>query len=336
MVKKTKPKKKAQAPNAVALQRANVFKLSSCATDYLKALVDPFNPDTPVACIPDQIDDPSYKTKTLLRGTFVTGVAGAIGFVVATPNGMCLIDNNAVVTSAAAFAFLSIPTTDTAANVTQETNPQAPYDTAQLGIGPGGIQYRPVALGLRVRYLGTELNRGGRIVYARAPHVPLAGQSVSFVLSRNMNFSVPVDRKWHSIMYMPFNSASYQYLSTNTAGVVTDPSSIGFICDGCVANSPFEFEVVSYAEYAGVTLNVTPSHSDINGISAVRNFTEMASNRPMIEGSYLSSARKYLSSMTPDDISGWVTTASRFGAAAAGAYTGNPQMLLTNFAHNGL
>lgn len=302
----------------MAYQRVKTFHLSVCSEDYLRALLKPFDETTRPACIPDQIDVPSYKTRTLMRGSLQTGsTAGSCGFVLGAPFASCMNNSTAVLSSTSNYTFTGFPGAQNDTGVTSTLNAQAPYPYERLGTDQDDVQVRPVAFGLRVRYIGNELYRSGRILFVRMPNAPLAALSVAQILARSDNFSVPVDKKWHTITYMPYNASAYQYKTTYPESTLVDSASIGFLIDGAAASSPFEWEAISYSEITGATPNITLSHSDVQGISAVRNTLEHVANDGSTGEGVFARAQKYINSMTPDDISGWVEKGARIASATA-------------------
>lgn len=281
--KRNKQKKKAMraalAPQAQA--RAERFYLSPCAKSYLKAICDPFGLDSGLACIPDMRDLPSQKMALKCRGTFTIGT-GLFGFVVAAP----LINSNAanaVVNSAAGY----IPTTVDVSNVNTVGTPlaQNPYSTTSLASGVAG---RTVACGLRVRYIGTELNKGGTMAVVRLGTTntvlnSLNGKSFADVMSLNSVQTVPCDRRWYTVFFVPVNDNDYEYQQNNNNINSTDSlgeARIGFLVSGASAGNTYEWEFIVHKEFVSfnpsnsAVPDLSASHSDAVGMSAIRNYFE--------------------------------------------------------------
>jgi uncharacterized protein YeaC (DUF1315 family) len=291
-----------------ARQRAAQFHLSMCAKDYLSVLTNPFQFIPRGVCIPDLYDSPSKKERMLSRGFFVCGAAAVNGFVMVDTASLAFKDLLAIYASNGSYVSDGFPVTNATTGVTAGANAQAPYTSAQVGVGQGNVQYRIVGVGLRIRYTGTELNRGGRIIPFRHPqNAPFAGYTVSSVLGFNQVGTSVVDRRWHCVAYIPIDSSDYEYKTTTVAGSVTNIGCIGFITTNSGGTTPtqYEWEVVSYVEYTGTVDNVTPSHSDIGGMSAIRNFLEGGFDGDPGTTLY-SEVLRGVSKMGPTEISGYI------------------------------
>jgi hypothetical protein len=152
-----------------------------------------------------------------------------------------------------------------------------------------GLSVRPVGVGIRARYIGTTLNMSGRVILARHPdNGDFSGTGSTQLLAYQTVNSVPVSRQWQTVCYKPTSSSDYEFSgnpitsSENQKEIVaTIPNSIkfcsynlGLFVDGSVPGNAFEFEVVSFYEIAGATDATTRSHTDLAGLSAVRNASQ--------------------------------------------------------------
>jgi hypothetical protein len=311
-----KNSKKARRRELAPVQagRAEKFFLSMCSRYYLRALCDPFSLMGGLACIPDLIDAPSQKMAVKARGTFSCGASnGGIGFVAVN---VFASTNNVTSHYATSSTFtgtnfnLAVPV---ATGVGAALTAQFPYTATQL---PSLLQ-RTVGCGLRVRYMGTELNRAGRLIGLRVgTSSSVNGLNSQTALSINSVQSVEVSKKWTQVFWLPTGSADYEYdANTHAPDTLDDPSNcirLGFFADGCSNSSPFEYEVIWHKEYSNrgpATLalnNLTTSHSDIQGLSAVRNYFEGAIS--YLGGTEVyNSAIKYISSYSPADVSHVIT-----------------------------
>mgnify|MGYP003572063434 CR=1 FL=1 len=151
-------------------RRHHTGRLSLCSTMYLEAVKDPFRYCSP--CLPVGQCVPSRKLTTFARGTMSTN-AGKFGWICANP--LVMVNNSAP--SAGSFKNGGFAYTDGAGNDTVSKTPTAPVAYPSLnGIitGAGNSPfaatdfslynhlYRVVCGGIRVRYIGTALNAGGR------------------------------------------------------------------------------------------------------------------------------------------------------------------------------
>ena len=324
---KKKEKKKAKRKNKVsvvsrdAATRPERFFLSACSRHYLRALADPFMLEGGLACIPDIIDYPSAKYAIKARGTFSAGTEG-FGFIVVAPLASAS-DAVAIVSSLPSFTGTTVSCGPTTLVGISNAFAAFPYDSANIP----HLWQRTVGCGLRVRYLGTELNRSGRLLGIRVPSGSfIQGLDASSALANMSVQSVEVGRKWRQVFFVPSSQSDYQYsiasIGINQTTIVGANGTIAFIVDGTTASNAFEWEVVYHKEYANndmTTLaitNLTPSHSDLTGLSAVRNYFEGAIS--YMGGTELyNQALSYLSNWSPQDVSHVVAAGSSLYRAAS-------------------
>jgi len=294
---KPKTPTKANANYRRAVARVEKFKLSQCSTLYLKALTDPFNLEGGVACIPDEFDIPSFKCLSVTRGTMALGNLG-VGFVCVKHQPTS--DETAIIaTNGVTFTGTTVTAVALANGVTAYSNVGAPFVASQFsgGSSDNAYMWRLVGGGLRIRYLGTELNRSGReIPYRKNTLVNIVGFNAAQLLSRPEVPSIATRREWATVTHLPLGSVNigsaagqisdYEYnpetvaaFGTGAAGVFAD---LGFFIDGGVAGNAYEWEWYQHYEIAAIRgaspAGITPSHADLPGISAIRNVLE--SNMP--------------------------------------------------------
>jgi hypothetical protein len=237
--------------------------LRPCSQDFLNVSLDAFSTRLRdhLPCIPDLHDVPSYKFYTLYRFTATVGMQG-FGFVSISP--FDLGSNLSPISfSSAAYNLLTV----NGAGAVSITNSQFPWTSAT------SPTCRVVGCGARIRYSGTELNRGGTIagVSNATQSFTTTGLTMAGMLSDPLAESKPVDRSWHSIGLRHLQAGQYQYLPA--PGDATSYMGIAFT--GTAGNT-FDAEVITF--YEALTSNVggifmaTPSDSDISGLSRVRDF----------------------------------------------------------------
>lgn len=236
--------------------------MSACAADYARCLANPFS--GPLACIPDFPVLHSSKQRVWIKGSFSTGTSG-IGYVIMTPEGGCINDAPALWYSSAAY----IPTTVDIADVnTVAATTNSQYPTAGIGNTRATSQYRVVGAGIRIRYMGTELNRGGfKIGVIDPTHDTLNASSVVSMRAEPTSVEFAVGREWSQVLYRPVFSDELQF-----ASVVTNVPYMGFMVQAASAATPlqYEFEYAAVYEYQGRNIRgMTPSHSDPTGFAAV-------------------------------------------------------------------
>jgi len=253
---------------------AAMHALSPCSIHYLQALESPFEL-TQGACIPDLHAVNSKKTRVLTRGTFETSGTTGVGFIVINP--WC---NNSDGTfgykTANTYAGTAATTFATGVGVDVITSPKFPYTNAEIG----PIEHRVVGVGLRVRYSGIELYRGGRAVMLRQPENTnmIGAESVNTLFDYAQAKTFPVTTEWTQVVYKPVKPAEYEYSSSGRAtqgGSAAFNLAFGVTGTAGPTNSSaiFEFEIVTHVEYVGKIDGITLSHTDVVGMSEIRNVT---------------------------------------------------------------
>lgn len=251
-----------KAASAVNAQPQPVLKVAECTAHYLKTLLDPF--DQPAgACLPaDLFPLPSQKLKLFLRGTCVLGTTG-YGYV----NAGLTLSNQAL--ACVATSATSVMTNSTAVvsvtNLVGFSYTQLPWNDADLLLNPSVVQGRGVALGLRVRYTGTESNRNGIMNFYEDPdHALINPMSYDVIRQRVNTYTTrPAgDGSWDSIVYSgPVTPSETEFV---TQAYLTQAQGGCLIC--VIKGNPgdtYEFEAFQHIEAIGVnTTGKSASHSD--------------------------------------------------------------------------
>lgn len=253
--------------------------LSPCTLAYAKAKLDPFNyQQNELPCIPDVLDIPSQKLVTVLRGTASTGTTG-FGCIMASGNWNAN-DTPVVWSTDSTYAASNMPSA-TGTGVVATWDSRFPYPSSLKR------QHRSVVTALRVRYIGTELNRGGRLAM-RANNVPTTstGATFSSVASDTVSVIFPVDRKWHTILWNPAYPEPYAYDVNDYSVGTSQPTNAQLIAlfEGVAAQQAYEWELIGYHELigAGSALAVaapTRSHTDTAGYGFVKDFLSSEATR---------------------------------------------------------
>lgn len=287
--KKTKKQKKSRG---VALRSGPP--VSECAYLYMLACADPFNPKINLSCVPSIPARPSFKTSARLRGTITCNGDGK-GLILVYP---CLANNKRSLEvstptwTGATFALgaldyieVQAPTPRTAAQLLPTNESTVPQDYGRI-----------VSVGLRVRYIGTELSRGGQIFTGvNSSHYSLRNMTIGEFTSLRDTALYIVDRKWHTISLSAVDTSEMEYPSSAliaglgdaygatiltsypfSSGMSRDNGDIGgcpaaIYLAGCTAGAQFEYEYIVHMEYAGPlsTGQLTPSHADPVGLNMV-------------------------------------------------------------------
>lgn len=243
--------------------------MSDCALLYLKALTNPWDLDGD-PCIPDFITLPSFKFSAICRGTFSIGTVG-IGYVAVDPWLTAFNDRDSVMSTTSAYAGTGY-TNGGGGTVKSRTNsPVAATSNLVRSL-------RVVGCGMRIRYAGTEMNRGGRAIAYRQPeNMDIDNSDVPTLLTNPEAVSVPVDRNWHAVSFRPARDFDIAYQLVQN--VLNPEFSQLLIVSGSTPASSFEFEVKTYFEMIGNSLsNLTRSHSDPAGLAVVN--TTLSTHQP--------------------------------------------------------
>jgi len=249
--------------------------MSSGAAEYAHSLADPFTDYQ--ACIPDYPALFTGRIHTFAKGTVSTGAAGStgFGFIVIDPSRGVVSDGSAVKlnTAASVLTFVNLTAGANLASFNSNSN----YATS--GIGTAQLaQYRVVSCGLRIRYIGAELNRGGILVGMHHPaHFSLHGYNISGLDAYSESSRLPVIREWSSVVYHPVDTDDLDWQSTfpTFTPASTDSSYyMGFLIQAPDTSGAtpmtFEWEAHWNYELSGPTvLNKEVSHVDPVGHGAV-------------------------------------------------------------------
>jgi hypothetical protein len=271
--------------------------LSPCSVDYLKALTDPFNLGG-LPCVPDLVSFPSKKTRTTIYGSFtLAGATTGFGYVACTP--LNFVNNQQTVYYSDGIAALtSVKTSDVVNGCSSAYDTQKPYNYVECETNRQ-VNSRSVGCGLRIRYTGTELNRGGTIVATASADGSLSGKTFSDVATDPTSIRYPVTRNWRTVCFRPSNDSETVfkegvYPITNDVNDAQNQFRMGFLVQGAPGNT-FEFEYVSFSEFVsgsaipgGLALPIRPdgiskSHTDLAGMSVTRDF--LSQGRPEIQSS---------------------------------------------------
>lgn len=222
--------------------------LSACVCEYIELATDPFRIPEDVA-IPMPPAMPSASLSSYIRGTMATG-SGSAGFVAIHAKNLVAGNVSSAWKSNGSYAGNTVAVTGT--GVAADTS-NSPYDAAAFGNDPttGDMQYRLVAAGLRIRYTGTELERGGRCSGLAEPdHRSLTGATLAIMRGYDQASSVPVDGKWHKVLWTPARETDYHYSST-APNSGNSPTMAFMVIAPSATSLPFEYEAFGHFELIG-------------------------------------------------------------------------------------
>lgn len=185
------PQRKSPRPKADMRMTPSLF--SHCAAKYAIAVADPMNPEAAGACVPTGNSRPSFKVRTVQRGSFVVGTGGA-GWIIYIPtlakNTYMAFTTNVAYTGSGDNLYVfagSSAVTGLGVGVDNVFNPTAPFTdsqlfnaNAELGVSTNVVG-RIVSAGLSAQYAGTVMDMGGTMsTLSRATHqTALAGGGTS-------------------------------------------------------------------------------------------------------------------------------------------------------------
>jgi hypothetical protein len=191
-------------------------------------------------------------------------------------------DVSSLISTNSTYGVANSPFGAAPADCTTLKEPRFPYPTVSCP------KTRIVASAVRVRYTGTELKRGGKIILW-ANNSPVFGTSASAYFPSVEELKslpdcriFPVTRAWRTIAWNPSDPENCAYLPCDSTSSTGRDVSYGqnqtlFGCFTGEAGNEFEFERISYYEMVPVgpgreVPNVTKSHSDPVGLGIVKDF----------------------------------------------------------------
>lgn len=303
--RKQQPKRKAPRQRTKRVRATQFGVLSECAARYACAVGSPFSANAIGACVPSFPARPSYKVHSRITGTFSIGTAG-IGYIGVAP---CVAnDKKCIYYTSSAFSGSSLAVGATGmTSITNGSNPYASSAFVPSSQSTDAMTARIVSIGLRIRYTGTELNRGGLIYGLVHPNHGNLHQTTTDAMSVFREcIRRPVSRSWTQVVASAIDTDEADYpdpsdmMAIGTASSIIQAgliSTFPFSSGNCVTSSnldlggipmafmvnsspgnQFEYEIISHLEYIGTQVQnaVTPSHADAVGLSKIIEVKGMA------------------------------------------------------------
>lgn len=300
---------------------------------YANAIANPFAANAFGACIPVGNFRPSMKNHARAFYSVTIGSQG-LGFFAYSP---CLANNTTTCHFSGSTWAGTIDTPGNFSSVGVSTGQLAtlPFSSVQLieTDSPGSrndVQGRIVSAGLKWRYTGTELNRGGTILaYADPLHQTLEGTSYA-TLSSFTESAMSAPDSNHTSDYLTVFACNYRELNYPDTTVDTSSSLDILSCVypfsdqvGCVSSAntgapvaivyfqgaignTYIVEVVIHSEYEGRLAQqmLTPNNSDEQGsyrvqAAASRATSEGATGRSSFMSRFWSSYRSIVQESKP-------------------------------------
>jgi hypothetical protein len=308
--KKSKTPKKKSKKTRANRQRVGVgrgLSMSPCAAHYATAVGAPFSSGAIGACVPTFPARPSFKVHARTLGSLFVGPS-AFGFLAIAPS----IANNV------ASAWSSLPSYNqtkidiTDLDVTTYVMAANPYASGAFlnSATADAMAGRIVSVGIRIRYVGTELDRGGLIYGFVSPtHDNINTLGLDKITAYRECIRRPVNREWTTIVVTAIDMDECEYpdssqywilgntslatinmlypfssLTQATSTLTTTGAPVAcFIVTGVEGNE-FEFEIIQHSELIGRQVQpvVTASHADAQGLSML---IEAKGHADMVAGS---------------------------------------------------
>jgi len=245
--------------------------LSTCALNYARALANPFT--GPLACVPSFPALLTRKMKCYAKGVLQTSNTTGVGFIYCDPSSFVASDSANNSYSSATYTGTTFSLVGVGTNLFVSNSE---YVQAQFGLSALLNQYRVVSFGIRIRYVGTELDRGGQIIgFCDPNHIALTGRNVADLDGEIESKRFPVDRNWITVLYRPVFAQDTDF-SYSMVPLGNATNYIGFILVAASATTPLSFEFEVYGNFEIVGRNVrgkTPSEVDFAGYGAVNTAT---------------------------------------------------------------
>lgn len=297
-------------------KQRSCVQLSAACSDYCHALCNPFEAKpcgVPLAPIVS-----SQKTKVYAKGSAHTGTAG-YGFVNIAPNLLVANDGLGVLYTTTAYAGSSVLNAVGVGVLATSTN--APFSTAQFGALGSSVSYRLVGCGLRVRYTGTELNRGGsKICLVDPTHNPIDNRTESDLLADPQAKKLPVTRSWTSLVWQPIIDTEFTFRNSVTGQFYM---ACLFVSPDASLDMAFEWEAYAIVEYQGsIARAQTHTFADPNGFAAVQTVSsQMNSVHTKSSGTAAQEMHKAVSHYVDSGLTGVRAFADTASSLARGANT---------------
>lgn len=265
------------------------------------SLSDPFS-GPPDACMPVTPACLSRKVRTFIRTQLTTSSTSGDGFATMQPfaanDGATTAGN---IGTAAAYTSSStyvggggagIPALNPATAGVVGNNHNGDY--ASAAFTSGTLQARLVSMGLRVRYAGTELNRGGRVVLLEDPeHGTTSAYSLGTLLSYEKAKEHKVGSDWITLCDSgPVMPEEYDYKGTSTVPLGTSAPLhyLAAYIHSAAVNTPFDVEFYWNWEYIGTAARgKSMSEADDAGVGVVLgaiksvNDNQLDSKHPLVQ-----------------------------------------------------
>lgn len=250
--------------------------IADCTKHYAAALADPWNAPAG-ACVPSFYTVPSVKLKWLQSGTLTCGTAADFGYIIPA---LCGPQNGLTAVEVTGSTFTGTSTTvfNYADTGVAETSLSGLNPTYTIGTSEPEVSWKLVACGVRIQYIGAEVNRGGRVYAFTLPNnaSPQNGWTIDEAISLPDTRVEKVDREWHNWTWFPQDEHNYYsgnsfYMQNNGFGASVQG------CGGLIVRGPnvsgtpavFAYQLAYHWEIPMAGGIATASHGDPVGFQKV-------------------------------------------------------------------
>lgn len=327
---KNSSQKKSKRLASAQIVSENAFRVGPCAQKYAESLADPFTGPAD-ACMPVTPAVQSRKLRTFIRTRFQSSSVNGAGFVTMQPlacNDGAVTAGNigtaaAYTSSAAWLGPVALPNLNPATAGVIPLNHNGEYSTSAFS--SAGVQARLVSMGFRLRYAGTELNRGGRVMLYEDPdHSDWStGASNSVIMGNEKAKEHKIGEDWITLCTSgPVVPSEFDYVPyPNTPnGGTTKAHYLLATIDSAAVGSTYDVEFYWNWEITGILARgKTPSDSDDLGFSVAvgalrsQNDGQLDSLHPVMAKDSLQKSKAAFSALVQryatKNTSGWVTKA---------------------------
>jgi hypothetical protein len=256
-------------------QGKTYVRIAPATAQWINTLGNPFGNQLSSG-VPDFPATLTRKFKCFVKGTADTGTTG-FGFVVAEFLNAAASDVVCVRNSLSTYAGTTVDYT-TGATVSNSLS-NSDYVAADFGNTPTTLQYRIVGAGLKVRYTGTELNKGGQLIaFADPRHRSVFQRSISSIDGNDTSRRFAMNREWTTVLYRHVDTDDLDFTATlpTVTPANTDSTFYTVVCFQAPAGVSLSFEWEMHAHFEVVGRNIrgaTPSYADPTGFAAVNAVT---------------------------------------------------------------
>lgn len=305
--------------------RPSCINITGVGSHYCHLLCDPFRAVS--TGVPSFPTFESQVLRCFVRGTATSSSTSDMGFVTVDPYGFLANDSTSSV-RASTSAYTGTTIADVATGVVG-TSSNSPYNSTQI-VNDELMHYRVVAAGLRVRYIGTKLNAGGRAVaWTDLDHTSQIGKNYSDLTANDRCRVEILDGKWHSTTWNPIDASELEYVNYLDASRV-----MSVIFYPAAASQTVEFEVVVHYELIGKTIRGKETRMADPNVQSIVSAVQHANGHTVGErmhqvGDYLASTVGVIeqgAGIMGTLESGFKAVQS-FGTAAKGALTAGKYLL---------